>query len=166
MIILPGRKKQPIELIKAKGNTAHLTKEEIAQREKAEIKVDTKKVGVPKFLTKQTQKKEFEELASKLVEIGILTELDDTCLGSYILAKELYLKYTKKVFQLQKQPSVDYDELTKIQNMQDKTFKQVMRTASELGLTITSRCKLVLPPSKDPPKENKFSKFRDDKNDR
>ena len=43
---------------------------------------------------------------------------------------------------------------------QDKAFKQCRAAASDLGLTITSRAKLVVPESAKPvPKENKFARF-------
>ena len=43
--------------------------------------------------------------------------------------------------------------------LQDKSFKQCRACANDLGLTITSRCKLILPKTPENPKENKFAKF-------
>ena len=43
--------------------------------------------------------------------------------------------------------------------MQDKAFKQVRAAASDLGLTISSRCRLVVPQAPEVPKTNKFSRF-------
>lgn len=37
------------------------------------------------------------------------------------------------------------DDATVLMNLQDKAFKQSLACARELGLTITSRCKLVVP---------------------
>ena len=37
------------------------------------------------------------------------------------------------------------DDATVLMNLQDKAFKQCLACAKELGLTITSRCKLVIP---------------------
>lgn len=37
------------------------------------------------------------------------------------------------------------DDATVLMNLQDKAFKQCLACAKELGLTITSRCKLVVP---------------------
>ena len=41
------------------------------------------------------------------------------------------------------------DDTTVLMNLQDKAFKQCLACAKELGLTITSRCKLVVPPPPD-----------------
>jgi P27 family predicted phage terminase small subunit len=49
-------------------------------------------------------------------------------------------------------------DMVKFANMRDKAFKQVMKCASELGLTITSRCKLVVPKQEEKP-ANKFARF-------
>lgn len=43
------------------------------------------------------------------------------------------------------------DDTTVLMNLQDKAFKQCLACAKELGLTITSRCKLIIPP---PPEED------------
>ena len=50
------RTRQPIELIQAKGKK-HLTKEEIAERQASELKVDLKNINIPGYLTKKNKKK-------------------------------------------------------------------------------------------------------------
>lgn len=51
------------------------------------------------------------------------------------------------------------DNIEQLSRLQEKSFKQARMTAGDNGLTISSRCKLIVPVSKEPPKENKFSKF-------
>ena len=41
------------------------------------------------------------------------------------------------------------DDASAIMSLQDKAFKQCLACAKELGLTVTSRCKLVVPPQPD-----------------
>lgn len=41
------------------------------------------------------------------------------------------------------------DDATVLMNLQDKAFKQCLACAKELGLTITSRCRIVIPPPPD-----------------
>ncbi len=41
------------------------------------------------------------------------------------------------------------EDATVLMNLQDKAFKQCLSCAKELGLTITSRCKIVVPPPPD-----------------
>ena len=149
------RTRQPIELIQAKGKK-RLTKEEIAERQASELKVDLKNINIPGYLTKK-QKEEFQEIASKLLYIGIMTELDEDCLARYIISKHTYLSLTKKLNK--KEIKNDIDQLDRIMTLQDKSFKQCRACANDLGLTITSRCKLILPKTPENPKENKFAKF-------
>ena len=110
-----------------------------------------------------------------LLKIGIFTELDVDVLAKYIIAKELYIQYTKQLEEVvsksiivDKWASFDSicfkddaeelqdllervlrrqkgDDTTVLMNLQDKAFKQCIACAKELGLTITSRCKLVVP---------------------
>lgn len=142
-----ARPKEPIAIIKAKGKK-HLTKEEIEKRESEEVKVPLTNVKSPSYL-KDIEKREFNTTSKKLVSIGIMTELDVDSLGRYILAKQLYLKYTDILKGLLTEENTDIDYLSKIQNMQDKVFKQCQSSARDLGLTISSRCKLVIPQEKE-----------------
>ena len=150
-----GKARQPIELIKAKGKK-HLTKAEIKLREKSELKVDLKDVTIPDYLPTKL-KKEFESVASKLLKIGIMTELDEDCLARYLLSKQSYLLYTSMLNKAITKNNLN--EMEKLTTMQDKAFKQCRACANDLGLTIGARCKLVMPVVEEKPKENKFSKF-------
>lgn len=147
--------RQPIELVKAKGKK-HLTKAEIEAREKSELKVDLKNVSVPEYLPDKL-KEEFVDIANKLLIVGVMTELDEDCLARYLLSKQSYLQYTSMLNKATKKNKII--EMEKLMTMQDKAFKQCRASANDLGLTIASRCKLVMPEIKEPPKENKFAKF-------
>lgn len=150
--------KQPIALVEAKGKK-HLSKAEIEERKKSEIKVDLKDISSPSYLPAKL-KREFEDIASKLLTVNIITELDEDTLARYLLAKDFYLKYTKLLKDATK--SKNFSAMEKLASMQDKAFKQCRACGNDLGLSITSRCKLVMPPSTDPPKKNKFlEKFGD-----
>lgn len=164
---MAGRPKEPINLIIAKGKK-HLTKQEIAQRQDNEVKVNYTDIEVPEYLSLSEQE-EFVELAKILLDIGIMTELDEDCLARYLIAKTNYVQYTKELRQLNKKllELKRADSKRKIMSnidtyliYQDRALKQCRACASDLGLSISSRCKLVMPPSKEPPKENKFAKFK------
>lgn len=150
--------KEPIDLLIAKGKK-HLTKKEIENRTSEEIKIPTKleNIKAPEYLTGNLEK-EFYEIAKKLYLIGIMTELDIDCLSRYLLSKQTYLKYTSLLTQEIKKEKLD--KIEKYMNIQDKAFKQCRACANDLGLSISSRCKLVMPPSKKELKENKFAKFK------
>ena len=134
-------RREPIDLIIAKGRK-HLTKKEIEERRSQEIDVPFKEVSAPEYLS-EAQKKEFDAYADKLLKIGIFTELDEDCLARYILSKNLYLQYTSLLTSLIRKR--DMSDLAKIQSLQDRAFRQCQTCANSLGLTITSRCKLVVP---------------------
>lgn len=165
-----GKQREPIDLIIAKGKK-HLTKEEIAQRRNSEINIDDyKNVKAPSYLSKK-QKNEFTEIATKLVDIGIMSELDEDCLARYLIAKDNYLKFTKLLNSAMKnKTSKKYKEDAEMQRIlsldiesyliqQDRAFKQCNTCADKLGLTITSRCRLQVPQAPEKQKENKFAKF-------
>ena len=150
-----GRPRQPIEVVVAKGKK-HLTKAEIEARQKTELKVDLKNVEVPDYLPPKL-KEEFEEIAKQLLDIGIMTELDEDCLARYLLAKQSYLQYTSMLTKATKANKIT--EMEKLMSMQDRAFRQCRATANDLGLTIASRCRLAMPQQNELPKENKFMKF-------
>lgn len=143
-----ARPREPINLIKAKGKK-HLTKDEVEKREAEEIKVNLTEIKAPTYLN-ATEKKTFTEISKKLLNVGIFTELDEDCLARYIIARRLYISYTKMLTEIIKKRSksekeIYLDDINKVQNMQDKSFKQCQSSARDLGLTISSRCKLIIP---------------------
>lgn len=162
-----GRPKEPINLIIAKGKK-HLTKQEIEDRQSTEIKVNFTDVKAPEYLS-ENQKKEFIKISNILVEIGIMSELDEDCLAHYLIANTNYITYTKKLEELNlkllraRKTQTKKNCMSEIDTYliyQDRALKQCRACANDLGLSISSRCKLVMPPPKDPPKENKFAKFK------
>lgn len=152
-----ARPKEPIQLVLAKGNS-HLTKEEIEERIRSEVQPVCDEVEPPSYLTAK-QKKEFGKYAEQLKRLRIIGETDVDILARYIMSQELYIKLTK---QLSKREVLnDPFLLDKYIKNQDKAFKQCQSCARELGLTIASRCKLVVPQTETTQKkENKFDKFR------
>lgn len=137
-----ARPREPIDLIKAKGKK-HLTNAEYEERKAQEIEVPFTDVEPPEYLSGEKQIEKFNYYADMLVKLGIFTELDVDCLARYIMGEQLYLRYTLLLNKLMR--SNDFEQLGKIQNLQDKAFKQCQQCARDLGLTISSRCKLVVP---------------------
>lgn len=152
-----ARPRQPIALVQAKGKK-HLGKDEIERRQAEEIQVDLIDVKPPEYLP-ESLKAEFNEIAKKLLHIGIMTELDEDCLARYLLAKQQYLRYTQLLSAAINANKIF--DMEKLSTLQDKAYKQCRSSASDLGLTIASRCRLVVPEVKEAPPTNKFSKFMD-----
>ena len=157
------KKTQPIELHLAKGNISHLTKAEIEARKNSEVKAPIGVGEAPDYLTMK-QKRIFEEYSKQLIAIKIYSDIDRETLAVFVVASEEYKEYTRQIRKLSISTS---DEEKKLRNLQlrkmlaierDRSFKQAKQCASDLGLTITSRAKLVVP-QVEKPKENKFRKF-------
>lgn len=148
--------RQPIDLVLAKGRK-NLTKAEIEERRNSELKPITDNIAPPSYLTKK-QKDEFNEIAAQLQKLKIMGETDVDALARYITSRDMYVQISKKM----RKASVLNDpyELDQYSKIHDRYFKQCRSSASDLGLTISSRCKLVIPNPQKEKKENKFAKFK------
>lgn len=168
-----ARPRQPIDLITAKGRS-HKTKAEIDERKKTEIKGNNDDIKPPGFLRTKAEKEKFVYISGELDRIGIMSNLDCDVLGRYIRAQRDWEKYSKLVDKMQvklskviggddeeddKKTIMYSDLLTKYEGLRTKAFSQCQTCAAALGLTITSRCRLVMPKAQDEPKVNKFSRF-------
>lgn len=169
-----GRKRQPVDLLLAKGKH-HFSERELADRRSKELSVPFKNIKAPSYLT-AAQKKVFNNYAKKLVALNIFTELDEDVLAQYVISLELYTKYSAQIKKLvNKIDAVDAwatideiaatlgdkddvvellkqlvrrqrgSEISALTSLQDKAFKQCVTCARELGLTITSRAKIEVP---------------------
>ena len=149
------KQKQPIKLLQAKGKK-HLTKAEIAERESGEVAPVTDGIAPPEYLS-EAQARRFDELAADLIALGIMGKTDCDALARYLIAEEMYVFLTGELNNPERKDDIYL--LEKYSNLQDKYFKQCRAAASDLGLTITSRCRLVVPKADDKPKVNKFNSF-------
>ena len=164
-----GRNKEPIRLIQAKSRK-HLTKSEISQREKSELPIIAENIRPPDFLN-DSEKAKFNEIADILQQLDIMSDLDCDVLGRYIKSQSDWEKYSVFVNDTQSLLQAafydrDYESilnctnlLSKYETLRAKAFSQCQTCASSLGLTITSRCKIVMPQKTESPKENKFNEF-------
>ena len=149
--------RQPIELVLAKGNK-HLTKAEIEARRNSEIGPLSGDMEPPTYLTKK-QKAEFNTIAGQLQELKIMGETDVDALARYVVANSLYIDTVKKIRRREVRDNPLLYE--KWIGIQDKVFRQARVAAGDLVLTISSRCRLVVPEVNKPPeKTNKFQKFQ------
>lgn len=151
-----GGQRLPIEVVQARGSK-HLTKAEIQDRRDREIKPITDNIIAPAYLTKK-QKDEFTRIAEQLQKLKILGETDVDALARFIVANDFYIHAVKQM----RKPDVKNNPFAfeKWAKIQERYFKQCRASANDLGLSISSRCKLVVPDTKkETPKENKFKKF-------
>jgi len=169
--------RQPIQLIEAKGKK-HLTKAEIEERKREEVKAPSDKVEAPSYLT-PNQKRKFTKTAKELLAIDLITNLDVDALARLIISMDKYQEVTKEINKQPTMLTVPYDtgkkdsegepimgeqrvvngNIERLMIIQDRYFRQCRQGAADFGLTVSSRCRLVVPKAPEVPKENKFNKF-------
>jgi len=157
---MAGRKKQPLAVIQGKGRSNHLTKEEIERREKHEqsMKAKTDNIHPPDRLSKK-QKDRFYELSSQLLDLGIFDNLDVDTLALYIETYDNYVRTIRSANRItNKDMDENFDEYAKRMRTITQLTDQCRKLASDLGLTITSRLKLVIPQTEEK-SESPMAKF-------
>lgn len=169
-----GGQRLPLEVVQARGSK-HLTKAEIKERQEREIKPITDNIIAPAYLTKK-QKNEFYTISEQLQKLKIMGETDVDALARYIIAQNFYTDTIKAIRNLPKEKpkkeefsnvseyysnlEIWYTRGAILDRRQERYFKQCRSSANDLGLSISSRCKLVVPETKpETPKENKFKQF-------
>lgn len=175
---MAGRPREPIDLIKAKGKK-HLSQKEYDERKDGELQVPFVDVKPPDYLTAKQKKDfnaYAEKLVSLNIftelDVDVLAQF---CIAKELYIE--YSKQVKKV--LDKENTVHKwsvveslatdcetqedlikllekilrrqrgEDITVLMNLQDKAHKQCLACAKQLGLTITSRVKLVIPQTTD-----------------
>ena len=171
---MAGRPREPIDLIKAKGKK-HLTQAEYEERKNSELQVPFTDVTPPDYLSAKQKREFTEiadqllqlnimteldvnvlgqyiiaktlylEYSDQLKKVmskrnavhkwGVIEQIAENCEEEDEMRRLL-----EAILRRQRG-----DDATVIMNLQDKAFKQCLACAKELGLTITSRVKLVIP---------------------
>lgn len=146
----------PIEIVESRGSK-HLTKKEIESRRSSEVKPISDGIAPPDYLT-ANQKKIFSKISEQLKKLKIMGETDVDALARYVLANDFYIHAVKQMRKKEvKNDPIAFEAWSKVQ---ERYFKQCRSSANDLGLSITSRCKLVVPETKtEAPKDNKFKRF-------
>lgn len=160
------RPREPIDLIAAKGRK-HLTKSEYDKRKNAEVVAPADDIKAPAFLLKK-EKEKFGVLAGQLAALGLMSNLDCDVLARYVRAENEYVKITKQLqkinfspdrkseIPIEEQFSEQLSKYNYLSKIQIKFMKACNECARELGLTIASRCRLVVPKQNEDKPENKF----------
>ena len=133
----------PVEEVQRRGKK-HLTKAEIAQRQAQEVRLDKpKKIKPPVWLPGDLVG-EFKALAKELLESDMgAAGLDRDTIGRYLVAQAQYAAATRMVRDALDRESGE--EVSLWTQAQGEYFKQARACANDMGLTITSRCRLVVP---------------------
>ena len=146
--------RQPTALVELKGKK-HFTKAELEERRNAEVNADTDNIVPPDYLTEK-QAGEFFALANELKRCEIMTNLDCDALARFVVARSDYADYVKLMRSIPK--TVDnLQELKEADKLKRGAFLDCNTAAKELGMTISSRCKLVIPTKEESKPINKFA---------
>lgn len=166
---MAGRNKEPLAVIQGKGKSKHLTKVIIKERKEQEkaMKGHTDNIVAPSHLSKK-QKEEFDGIATELIRINIFSNLDIDGLARYIESRHEYQKLTKtlrpmkptvkEVSEVGSVQFVENEAYTKLSRVRNLLFNECKAAASDLGLSITSRLKLVVPKMDVEKPKTKFEK--------
>jgi P27 family predicted phage terminase small subunit len=160
----------------------HFTKAEIEARKNAEVIAPNDKVKPPAYLTAE-QKKKFRKLAKELHEIKLIANIDCDALARLLISQDQYIEITEQiretplvvdlpVYEEQENPDTGEKERVQVGTkqvvngererlmiIQDRCLKQCRQGASDFGMTVSSRCRLIVPKAKEAKPENKFAKY-------
>lgn len=169
---MAGRNKQPLAVIQGKGRSKHLTKQVIKERQEQEdtMRGHTDNIVAPSYLT-AAQKKEFDALATELVRLNIFSNLDVDGLARYIDSRTQYKQLIKDLKKIKATEVVEMadgtkraianEDYPKLMRVKNTLFNECRAAASDLGLSITSRLKLVIPKMEKKEKSEFERKFGD-----
>ena len=157
---MPGPR-QRLAVLEGNGRK-HLTKAEKAQRAAQEVELPKPKtMHLPKWLPEE-RRKEFRALAKELLAADMgAAQLDRDTLGRYVVAQAQYAQACRMAGEaLAAKDAVLAEKWSKLQ---DTCFKQARACANDLGMTITSRCRLVLPEGARPKEVNPFERMMEER---
>ena len=138
---MPGPR-QPTDLILINGRK-HLSQSEEAERRAHEAKVPPAKSPKPPPWLDEGLRKEFRKLGKQLIAVGLYTDLDADILAMYLTARHQWETATRET----EQSLIlgDMNGADKWSKTQERFFKAARSCASDLGLSVTARCRLVVP---------------------
>lgn len=144
-----ARPRKAWQVIEAEGKS-HRTKAEMNERKEKELDVIADDIKPPSFLN-ASQKKQFNWYVEQLSLLNIIGNLDTELLARYVVSQDQYERIIAKMAKLD--PVDDIEIFAKLTTAQNKLFVQCRQAGNDLGLSITSRGKLVVPKLNEEEKE-------------
>lgn len=157
---MPGPR-QKLSVLEGNGRK-HLSKSEKARRAEQEVNLPKPKtMRLPKWLPEE-HRKEFRTLAKELLAADMgAAQLDRDTLGRYVVAQAQYAQACKMAGDALAAKNAALAE--KWTKLQDTCFKQARACANDMGMTITSRCRLVLPEGAKKKEKNPFEQMMEER---
>ncbi|WNX85776.1 phage terminase small subunit P27 family [Agathobaculum sp. NTUH-O15-33] len=121
----------------------HRTNKEIEERAKNEVTADAPKRIVPPKYLPDSMHAEFRKIAKQLIDLHIFASLDFDVLARYLIARAAWTRTQANanhaIMAMDLKDSLAWAKAANIY------FGQCHACAQALGLSISSRCKLVVP---------------------
>lgn len=144
-------KRQPTDVVAARGKK-HLSEAEEAERRAREVQAvkPVKSLRAPAWLPEEFHG-EFGQISKQLIQLmpTMIVRTDAETIAAWCVVHAQWVKVTEQV-SCRLGNSDDVETVGEWIKLQKGLFTQARALAQDLGLTITSRCQLVVPA---PPKE-------------
>lgn len=134
---MAGRPAKPIALHLQNGNKRHLTKAEIEQRQKSEVRLGDKKMKCPDFVKNDVDAyKKWKELIKLYEDIDFVSSGDIGLLGRYCVTHSQYLKLLNRMSHIRNiaQDADDVEDYMSNAEFNAKMQKQIMDMVSTDGV--------------------------------
>jgi len=135
-------KRMPTEIVAANGKK-HMSRAEEDARRDAEVHVPVPEAVTPPAWLPKKLHKEFVAIGEILSAAGLYAELDRDVLGQYFLSRDRWIAADKKAAAaIRKGDDKDARAWTTVQAAY---FRQARQCAEHMGLSVTARCRIVVP---------------------
>lgn len=144
------------DALKERGKK-HLSNAEEAERRAGEVTLPKPKSIKPPAWLPEYLKEDFKAMTKELLKADMgVAGLDRDTIGRYLVASR---QYTAAAIQVQDAlDAEDAEKAAEWMNIQDKCFKQANKCANDMGMTLTSRCRLVVPKREEEP-DDEFTRL-------
>lgn len=135
-------KKLPADMIELCG-VNHMGKAELDARRDQEVHVPPAETVTPPTWLPKKMHEEFCQIGEILQQAGLYSDLDRDVLAQYFLCRERWIRADKEAAKAIR----DKDEKLAKEwtGIQSSYFKQARQCAEAMGLSVTSRCRIVVP---------------------
>lgn len=138
---MPG-KRQPTAVVEANGRK-HLTEAEKDARLDREVHVPPPEAAEPPKWLPKRHHKEFREIGEILRAAGLYAELDRDVLGQYFVARDQWQRADKEAAKAIR--AKDEKLAREWAAVQNTYFKQARQCGEAMGLSVSARCRIVVP---------------------
>lgn len=137
-----GGRRLPTDAVVANGRK-HMSQAEEDARRDAEVHIPPPEAATPPTWLKKKYHKEFREIGEILLASGLYSELDRDVLAQYFVCRDQWLNADREAAKAIR--TKDEKLAKKWTGIQSSYFKQARQCAEVMGLSVTSRCRIVVP---------------------